>query len=418
MRQSTFARTTRKEVSSDIESVNGQLLIRAGFVRQMMAGVYAYDTMGLRILTKIAAIVRKKMDESLEAQEILLPALHPKSDWQTTGRWDTLDVLMKVTSKTGAEYALGPTHEEQVVPFMKSVIHSYRDLPRAVYQIQTKFRDEPRAKSGLLRGREFLMKDLYSFHATEEDLDTYYNRVMTAYGEIFAHCELDALVTQASGGTFSKYSHEFQVLTPAGEDTIYYCTCKKFAQNDEIAELHENDRCPGCGEPIKKGRACEVGNIFKLNTKYSQPFRLEYVDREGRPHDVIMGCYGIGVSRLMGTIVEIHHDDKGIIWPMSVAPFAVHLMALGNDDNVREDAEELYKLLRREHVDVLYDDRDMRPGEKLSEADLLGLPIRIVVSKSTVADGVVELKERRKSNTDILRMTRDAALTAVRERLQ
>ena len=346
-----FTRTTRS-APKDEESINAQLLIRAGFIDKVMAGVYTFLPLGWRVIKKIEGIIREEMI-GVGGQEILMPTLQPKDDWERSGRWKAYNSLFRFQSYYSKnDYVLGPTHEEIVTPLMKKSILSYKDLPVAVFQIQNKFRDETRAKSGLLRGREFLMKDLYSFHADENDLDKYYQKVEKAYWRIFEKVGISRLtyLTFASGGTFSKYSHEFQALTPAGEDTIYLCEKCRVAVNREI--IKEQKVCPKCGgEKLKEEKGIEVGNIFKLKTKFSSTFNLNYKDEEGREKEVIMGCYGIGLNRLMGTIVEVYNDEKGIIWPSSVSPFDLHLINLEKDD---KRSLSIYRTLQKEGVNVLY----------------------------------------------------------------
>lgn len=390
MKQTDYFLKTSKTKPADDVSVNARLLEQGGFVRKEMAGVYSFLPLGFRVLQKVEQIVREEMD-GIGAGEVLLPALHPKESWDTTGRWQSLDVLFKLESQHGNRYALGPTHEEVVTPMAVPVISSYKDLPKAIYQIQTKFRDEPRAKSGLLRGREFRMKDLYSFHASPEDLESYYATVVTpTYRRVFERMGLKAILTEASGGTFSKFSHEYQVEIPSGEDVIYVCERCNTAKNREVFE--PTARCTICGPTTwREAKASEVGNIFKLNDRFSGPFGLSYTDREGRRKPVLMGCYGIGTTRLVGVIVERFHDERGIIWPRAVAPFAVHLLAL---KGAEREADELYRGLREQGVEVLYDDRDLSPGVKFADSDLLGLPVRLVVSQKTVEQGSVELKRR------------------------
>src|SRR3989339_881245 len=280
MKQSKLFGKTTKEIPKDEVSKNAELLIRSGFVDKLMAGVYTYLPLGLRVLKKIQAIVREEM-ETLGGQEIYMPALTPKDNWVKTSRWDEIDVLFKLQGTGDKEYALGSTHEEIVTPLVKKFVNSYKDLPVAVYQIQDKFRDEPRAKSGLLRGREFSMKDLYSFHVTPEDLDAFYEKAKEVYFNIFAKCGLEVLLVEASGGTFSKYSHEFQVLSESGEDTVITCSTCNFAQNKEICDLQEGDKCPKCQKPVNLKKAIEIGNIFKLNTKFSEVFNYRYTAQDG-----------------------------------------------------------------------------------------------------------------------------------------
>lgn len=390
MRQSQYFLKTSKTSPADDVSVNARLLEQGGFVQKVLAGVYDFLPLGLRVLAKIENIVREEMN-AIYASEMFMPVLHPKENWLATGRWTALDVLFKVKSQHGSEYALGPTHEEIVTPAAQSVISSYKDLPLAVYQIQTKFRDEPRAKSGLLRGREFRMKDLYSFHATAKDLDSYYaDKVIPAYHRIYKRLGLDALLTEASGGTFSKYSHEYQVEIENGEDTIYVCEKCRLAKNKEIFDSQV--KCTNCSSAQwRETKASEVGNIFKLQDKYSSAFNLQYTDQDGTKKPVLMGCYGIGTSRIMGVLVEKFHDNRGIIWPEAVAPFKVHLLALKGGE---AGADQVYQDLLKAGIEVLYDDRDLSPGVKFADADLIGLPYRVVVSGKTVEQRKVEIRRR------------------------
>ena len=396
MRQSGFFTRALKEVSSSDVSVNAQLLTRGGFIDRLIAGGYTYLPLGLRVLTKVEQIIREEMN-ALGGQELLLPALHPKENWVATNRWDTLDVLFRLTGGESKEYCLGPTQEEVVKPLATKFIYSYRDLPKAVYQIQTKFRNEPRAKSGLLRGREFRMKDLYSFHATMEDLDQFYEQAKDAYFKIFSRCGIGDVtyLTFASGGAFSKYSHEYQAITPYGEDVIFLSESHKVAVNREIAEDKAALPAELQGELVEK-KAIEVGNIFKLGTRFSDAFGLKFQDRDGSEKPVIMGCYGIGSSRLMASVVEIHHDEKGICWPRALAPYHVHLVSLCKDAEGQSRADEVYRTLTQAGIEVLYDDRaDVTAGVKFAEADLIGIPVRIVVSAKTLGAQSVEFKERR-----------------------
>lgn len=399
MKQSILATKTLKEAPKDEESVNAILLTRAGFIDKLAAGIYSFLPLGLRTLRKIENIIREEM-VAIGGQEVLLPALQPKDNWQKTGRWETLDVLFKLKGTGDKDFALGSTHEEIVSPLAKKLVFSYKDLPFSLFQIQTKFRNEPRAKSGLLRGREFSMKDLYSFHAGQEDLDKYYQQAIEAYFKIFDRCGLGdkTYLTAASGGSFSKYSHEFQTVSEAGEDTIFICdNCKKLAINKEIK--NETPACPTCnGMGFEEAKAIEVGNIFKLGTKYSEPFNLKFKDEKGQEQTVIMGCYGIGPSRLMGTIAEISHDERGLIWPESVAPYKYHLLSLGDNEEVKTAADKLYKSLTDNHIEVLYDDRSLPAGQKFAEADLIGLPYRLVISEKTLKDSSLEFKKRLDDN--------------------
>ncbi len=399
MKQSHLLTKTRKSISSQETSVNAQLLERAGYISKLMAGVYTFLPLGIRVLKKIENIVRHHMD-SLGAQEILMPALQPREPWDISGRWDKVDVLYKL--KAGdRDLCLGPTHEEVVTPLVAEYVKSYKDLPQAVYQIQTKFRNEARPKSGLLRGREFRMKDLYSFHATEADLDQYYERVKDAYLAIFKRCGLGSITyfTFAAGGIFSKYSHEFQTITPYGEDTIFLCEGCKIAVNQEI--IKDQSSCPQCSSTtLIEKKAIEVGNIFKLMYRFSHPFNLTYVDAQDVKRDVPMGCYGLGTSRLMGAIVEVLHDERGIIWPVTVAPYEVQLISLSKKPEIAARAQALYEELSRKGYEVLFDDRqDTTAGEKFADADLIGIPLRLVFSDKTALQDAVEVKERSKTET-------------------
>lgn len=346
MLQSQIPDFIRKEFPKDEEAYNAKILIRAGFIDKLMAGVYSYLPLGVRVLSKINSIIREEMNR-IGGQEILMPALTPKENWQQTGRWATFDALFKVIARDKKEYALGATHEEVIVPLAQKVIFSYKDLPFGLYQIQTKFRDEPRAKSGMLRGKEFMMKDLYSFHTDQKDLDDYYQKAIKAYQTIFKRLGLDAWLVEASGGTFSKYSHEFQVFSPNGEDLVVYCQKCRFAQNSEINSAKKGDKCSQCGGLLDVSPAIEVGNIFKLGTKYSEPFSLKYRDNGGSEKTVVMGCYGIGTSRLMGALAEVFHDGSGLIWPKTAAPFEVHLIALPSSDE--EEAKKVFKRAQEIH---------------------------------------------------------------------
>lgn len=403
MQQSKLFGKTLKESPKDEVSLNAILLTRGGFIDKLTAGVYTYLPLGLLVLNKIKQIVREEMN-AIDGQEILMPALHPKEVWETTGRWTDpgKEVMFQFKGRSNKEYGLGWTHEEVITPLVKKFVNSYKDLPVYLYQIQDKFRNEPRAKSGLLRGIEFSMKDLYSFHIDEKDLDDYYQKAIAAYQKVFKRCGLNSLVTEASGGSFSKYSHEFQVVTPYGEDTIFYCDQCGYAQNKDIAEIKAGDKCPKCKTgKIQEGKSIEVGNIFRLKTKYSEPFKLEYVDEAGKKKPVMMGCYGIGPSRVMGSIVEVYHDDKGIIWPESIAPFKTHLLVLGDDKAVANKAKEVYDKLLGKGVEVLYDDRtEITAGQKFAEADLLGIPYRAVVSAKT--GNQIEVKKRNEAKVEMM----------------
>jgi len=397
MKFSQLVSKTRKEAPRGEGSRNAELLIRAGYIDKLQAGVYTYLPLGLIVLKKIEAIIREEMNAA-GGQEVLMPALHPKENWVITGRWDKMgDDLYKVKDRGDKEFALGPTHEEVVVPLIKQFVNSYKDLPLGVYQFQNKFRMELRAKSGLLRGREFIMKDFYSFHADEKDLAHYYEKMKSVYQNVFKRVGIGHLtyLTYASGGSFSKYSHEFQTLTPAGEDTIYLCDKCLIAINKEIK--NELEACPQCGQKtFREEKAIEVGNIFELKTKFTDPFEMTYKDADGKEKPVVMGCYGIGLGRVMGTIVEVWSDEQGIRWPDTVAPFKVHLVAIGarEGEMVENAAASLYTDLTEAGIETIWDDRDVSAGNKLADADLLGMPWRLVLSEKTLQEGKVEIKER------------------------
>jgi len=389
-----------KSAPKDADTINHKLLVQAGFVRQLMAGVYTYLPFGLRVLRKIENVVREEMD-AIGGEEILMPMLHPADIWKTSGGWDHIDVLFKLKSRTGKDYALGQSQEEVVTPLMKEFVRSYRDLPRAIYHIQWKFRDELRAKAGILRGREFFMKDMYSFHENQEDFDRFYEIAKEAYLKIFSRLGLVSKVTEASGGGFTeKISYEFEVLTDAGEANILYCDSCEFCVNiDDFTTYKNGDRCPKCGKSdLKSATASEVGNVFDLGRKYSEAFDLSYTDQNGERKYPIMGCYGIGITRTMGVIVEKFHDDKGIIWPKNLAPFLVHLI----DIQQTEEVEKIYEQLKKEAVEILWDDREMSAGEKFADADLIGCPVRVVVSSRSIQAGGVEVKLRNEEESKII----------------
>lgn len=401
MRYSNLFGKTSKSQPADADSVNAKLLTQGGFISKQMAGVYNYLPLGLRVLNKIQNIIREEMN-AVDGNEVLMPTLTQEESYVTTGR-NTMDIFFRTEGEGGTKLILNPTHEEVVTPLVQKYTFSYRDLPVSVYQIQNKFRNEPRAKSGLLRGREFNMKDMYSFHASKEDLDSYYEKVTAAYRKVYERLGLGdiTVLTYASGGMFSKYSHEFQTLSDIGEDTVYLCEKCKIAINKEI--INDQNVCPECGNSdLVERKGIEVGNIFKLGTKYSGAFDFKYTDAEGKDQAVEMGCYGMGPSRIMGTLVEIFNDEKGMVWPEAVAPYKYHLVVLGQDKEVLEAAEKLYEDLVKAGAEVLYDDRQATAGEKLADADLIGIPTRLVVSKKTVEKNSVEVKKRSEKESSIL----------------
>ncbi len=407
MLQSHLFTKTRKEAPADEISKNAQLLIRAGCVHKEMAGVYSYLPLGWRVLRKIEKIVREEMN-AMGGQEIVMATLHPSEPWKQTGAWDNVDVLFKIQSRTEKEYALGQSEEEIVTPIVKEYTDSYKDFPIAVYQIGQKYRDELRAKSGIMRGREFLMKDMYSFHTSQEDFDRYYQIAKEAYLRVYSRAGLTAKVTEASGGSFTeKLSYEFMVLTGAGEDDILYCSHCTHCANTEVAKQKEGDTCEKCTTgTLALAKASEVGNVFDLGQKYSKDFDFTYKTETGEEKYPIMGCYGIGISRLMGVIVEALSDDKGIVWPESVAPFKVHLLALGQTEAVNTEALNLYNALNTKGIEVLFDDRaDLSAGQKFADADLMGMPYRVVISERSMKEGGFEIKKRTEEKGRVLSLS-------------
>lgn len=409
MRQSEILAKTIKEAPKGEESISAQLLIRAGFVDKLAAGLFSFLPLGWRVHQKIENIIREEMN-AIGGEELYLPALHPRAYWDRTKRWQIPEIF-KLKSQSGREFALSWTHEEIITPLAQKFINSYKDLPKYLYQIQLKMRDELRVKSGLLRTKEFIMKDLYSFHSSEKDLDIYYEKVKKAYFKIFDRVGLgkNTYLTCASGGAFSEFSHEFQVITPAGEDTIFVCPKCKLAINREIKE--NILKCPGCkGKDFKQEKAIEIGNIFKLGAKFSEAFNFNFRDKDGKEKPVIMGCYGIGLGRLIGAIVEVYNDGKGIIWPEAIAPLKVHLIPLflknrNAQAKIARNVEKLYQDLTKAGIEVLFDDRkDVAAGEKFAEADLFGIPYRIVISEKTIEKGSAEVKKRNEDKVELVRL--------------
>lgn len=390
-----FLKTQRKPPKGEV-SRNAQLLEQGGYTSRLMAGVYTYLPIGWRVLKKIEEIIRSEMNAA-NGQEVFMPALHPIENYQQTGR-DNIDVLFHLKSVSGKNLVLGQSHEEVIVPLVKKYLHSYRDFPLYLYQIQNKFRNELRAKSGLLRAREFIMKDLYSFHTTESDFEKYYEVIKNAYHNIFTRAGIGDIthLTLASGGTFSDFSHEFQTITSSGEDIIHLCkNCKVGVNNDILKEVKS---CPECKKgDLEQKKSIEVGNIFPLKTKFSDKFDLTYLDAKGNEKPIIMGCYGIGLGRLMGAIVEIHNDVDGIIWPKTVTPWQVHLLSLGKSTLA---AKKVYSTLQKNDFQVLYDDRNETAGIKLKDADLLGISVRLIVSDKTMQK--VEIKYRNEKQSRII----------------
>ena len=403
MRVTTLFTKTTKDAPADEVAKNAQLLIRAGYIYKEMAGVYAYLPLGKRVLDKIIQIIREEMN-SIGGNEISLTALQNSEVWKTSGRWDdeVIDVWFKTKLANGTELGLAPTHEEPLTKLMKSYIRSYKDLPLYPYQFQIKFRNEMRSKSGLMRGREFWMKDLYSFSRTQEEHNIFYDGpVSSAYARVFDRLGLGAITyrTFASGGSFAKFSHEYQTLSPVGEDIIYVHKEKGIAINEEV---YTDEVLADLGiskDELTQEKAVEVGNIFTLGTRFSDPLELNFTDENGESKPVVMGSYGIGPSRLMGLIAEHFADDKGLVWPDNVAPYKVYLVSIGD---VATEADALYNELTSKGIEVLYDDRDERAGAKFADAELLGIPYRVTVSARLVADQKVEFTPRKTGESEVL----------------
>lgn len=407
MKQSLLFTKTQRESPSDEVSLNAELLIKAGYVYKEMSGVYSFLPLGLRVLKKIEGIIREEMNR-IGGTEMKTSIFQSKDVWDKTGRWDdsVVDIWFKTKLKNGGDLGLSFTNEEAYANILKQHINSYKDLPAYPYDFKEIFRNEARSKSGILRGREFFWKALYSFSKDEEEHNVFYEKAKEAYKNIFKKVGIGHLtyLTFASGGTFSKYSHEFQTLTGAGEDTIYLDENRGLAINKEIYDEEELKFLGLKKEDLIEKKSIEVGNIFSLGTKFTEPFNLTYKDKDGREKLVIMGSYGIGLGRLMGTVVEVLSDDKGIIWPESIAPFKIHLLSLGKDEKVLQQAEDLYKELTQKGIEVLYDDReDVSAGEKFADSDLMGIPFRVIISNRTVTEGGYELKKRTEEKERIVK---------------
>jgi prolyl-tRNA synthetase len=402
MRLSQLFTKTSKTVPADETAKNAQLLIKAGYIHKEMAGVYAYLPLGKQVLHNISRIVREEMD-AIGGNEVWMTVLQPKEIWEKTDRWDDkkVDNWFKTKLANGTELGVGLTHEEPITDMLRDFVNSYRDLPVYIYQIGTKFRNELRAKSGLMRGREFLMKDMYSFSRNQAEHDEFYEKAAEAYMNIYQRLGLGDITyrTYASGGIFSKFSDEFQTLSDIGEDTIYLHEGKRIGVNKEVYTDEVLNELGLNKDELVEKKAVEVGNIFPLGSKYSNALGLYYTDESGQQQSVVMGSYGIGISRLMGLLAEHFADDKGLVWAEAVAPAQVYLARLGDSEAVIKQADELYEKLQQENIEVLYDDRDARPGEKFGDADLLGIPYRVVVSDKTVDSGTYELKARTENDS-------------------
>lgn len=404
MLQSKLFFKTKKERPKETEIISHQYLVRGDFIEQTISGVYRLLPLGLVVFRKIENVIRKKMLE-LGAQEVYLPVFQDKKLWLESERWEKIDPpLFKLQDRHKKEIALGPTHEEEMVDIVRKRVKSYRNLPFSLFQIQTKFRNELRASGGLLRLREFVMKDLYSFHKDKEDALKFYYKVKKSYYEIFKECGLKPICVEASTGTIGgEISHEFMVLAENGEDRILVCEKCNFRAN--LEKMGKNRKCPNCRRNLEEKRGIELGHIFYLGTKYSRAMNATFLDKDGKEKYFFMGCYGIGLQRLMATIVEVNHDEKGIIWPKSVAPFNFHLIPIENSKKIKKVAFSLGKILEKNNFEFLLDDRkDVSPGEKFADADLIGIPIRIVISERTLKKNSIEIKERAKKKEKLINL--------------
>ncbi|MEI7539184.1 MAG: aminoacyl--tRNA ligase-related protein [Candidatus Saccharibacteria bacterium] len=404
MRVSNLFTKTSKNAPADEVAKNAQLLSRAGFIYKEMAGVYTYLPLGKIVIDKIIQIVREEMN-AVGGVEMSLTALQSKDTWEASGRWsdEVMDVWFKTKLASGSEVGLAPTHEEPLTKLMKDFIHSYKDLPAYPYQFQIKFRNELRSKSGLMRGREFWMKDLYSFSRDRNEHDVFYEKISKAYEKVYNRFGIGDITykTFASGGSFSKYSHEFQTISDVGEDTIYVHEGKRIAINEEV---YNDEVLADLGikkEELVEKKAVEVGNIFTLGNKFSDAFDLKYTDEDGTSKPVFMGSYGIGPSRIMGLIAELFSDEKGLVWPENIAPYRVYLVQIGGESSM-ECADELYEELKKRNIEVLYDDRDVRPGQKFADSELMGIPYRVTVSDRMMADEVYEFVVRSDGQKSLL----------------
>ena len=402
MRLSKNFTRTIKQAPADEVARNAQLLIRAGYVHKTMAGVYSYLPLGLKVVENIKQIVREEMNK-IDSQELVMSTLQSKDLWQETGRWsdELVDVWFKSHLQDGTEVGFGWTHEEPIVDLLRNYLKSYKDLPISVYQFQNKLRNELRAKSGIMRGREFVMKDMYSVHASKEDLDNYYNAAIEAYKRCYDRFGIgdETYVTFASGGAFTKFSHEFQTICDAGEDCIYLHRGKNIAVNEEVLDDAVKELGIDRSE-LERVKTAEVGNIFNFGTQKSEEMRLVFTDAEGVEQYAYMGSYGIGITRVMGVIVEKFADNKGLVWPENIAPAKVYLVQIGSQS--RATADELYQKLQSAGIETIYDERDERPGVKFADAELLGIPYRVTVSDRLLGDGKWEVSTRQTGEQRLL----------------
>lgn len=406
MHQSKLFAKTKKEFSKDAETISHKYLVKGDFISQLMAGVYRFLPLGWRVYAKIEKIIEEEMDK-IGGQRLFLSSLQPKSLWMETKRWETIDPpLFRLKDRHNKEMALASTHEEDITDLVRGRVATYKDLPLYLYQIQNKFRNETRASGGLLRVREFIMKDFYSFHTSAEDLEKYYEKVSKAYFNVFNRCGLKAVNVEAHSGTIGgSLSHEFVVFSETGENRVVLCPSCCWAAN--IEKAGEITNCPKCKHVLNIKTCVESGHAFNLGTKYSEAMAAYFIDKDGKKKPIVMGCYGIGLGRLMATIVEVNHDDKGIIWPESVAPFQIHLLAIQPNKKIKETSDRVYADLAKKGVEVLYDDReDKSVGEKFADADLIGVPVRLVVSEKTLEKKSIEMKKRNEKQVKLMKVDR------------
>jgi len=405
MLQSKLFCKTNKDTSNIEGDIGLQLLTRGDFIERLASGIYSFLPLGWRVMMKIEGIIRQEMN-NINAQEVSLPSLQPKKIWQDSGRWESMEPpLFKLKDQHKKDFALGPTHEEVITEIARKRIHSHKDLPVYLFQIQTKFRNEMRSTGGLLRTREFIMKDLYSFHSNKEDLKEYYDKVAQAYKEIFKRMELNAIKVDAlSGSIGGETSHEFMVASDLGEDKVYLCSsCGKAYSEEYLKANNISQECPDCKVALEEKTCIEAAHIFNLGDKYSSSLNLSFLSEKGEKQNVLMGCYGIGLGRIMAATVLANHDDRGIIWPKEIAPFGVHILNLNVGIQDKAKLEKLYSSLKKQGISVLYDDReDISPGEKLIEADLIGCPLRVIGSQKTMGQGSLELKSRKEKEAKII----------------
>ena len=406
MKQSLLFVPTLKDAPKDAEVKSHKLMSRAGLIKQVAAGIYTYLPLGYKVIQNIERIIREEL-EKIDASELLMPALQPSDLWKESGRWDKYGPeLMRLTDRKDRDFCLGPTHEEIITQVVRDYVTSYKKLPLALYQIQSKFRDEMRPRFGLMRGREFIMKDAYTFSATNEGLDEWYRLFTKAYIDIFKRCGLDTRIVSSDVGQIGgDEADEFMVMSEVGEDNITYCEKCSYAANQEHSGLNEGDACPKCGAPLMVAKGIEVGNIFKLGTKYSESMNAKFTDQEGKQQPMIMGCYGLGISRTLMASVEQHSTENGILWPIEISPFRLHIIPVNTKDETQKAvAYEIYNDLRKKGINILIDDRAERAGVKFKDADLIGIPYRVIVGKDS-SDGLIEFVDRYKGTKELIKKT-------------